>query len=230
MTAISLGVRFIRFAFKAISKYFIPQCHLWSDSTTALNWLNSKTEPKDLFIRDRVNDLAKKSKLGEKELIFHYVVSEINPADLLTKDKGSSVKDPLWINGPKILHHSEQWLKFEPTLYRKDVVPTFCGTISNSDRSVLPQASDSNSLKELYDKTIKLNKNLNKRNSDSLQQAETLWINYVQELFFSDVVIFLRKLKDDNIKSVSGKNLIKKQKLIIPQICLNLHFFWILIK
>ena len=42
---------------------------------------------------------------------------------------------------------------------------------------------------------------------------------------FSDVVIFLRKLKDDNIKSVSGKKLIKKQKLIIPQICLNLHLF-----
>ena len=79
LTAISLGVGFIRFAFEAISKYFIPQCHLWSDSTTALNWLNSNTEHKDLFIRDRVNDLARKSKLGEKEIIFHYVVSEINP-------------------------------------------------------------------------------------------------------------------------------------------------------
>ena len=43
--------------------------------------------------------------------------------------------------------------------------------------------------------------------------------------FFSDVIIFLRKLKDDNIKSVSGKKLIKKEKLIIPQICLNLHLF-----
>ena len=44
LTAISLGVRYIKFVFNSLKKYTVPRSvHLWSDSCTALSWTISNT-------------------------------------------------------------------------------------------------------------------------------------------------------------------------------------------
>ena len=181
LTGISLGVRYVRFICDALSKYTNPSCHIWSDSTTALNWVNSKCDHKDLYIRDRVADINKKLKIADKDITFHFVVSEQNPADFLTKDKGNTVSDPLWLRGPEILCHSEQWLPYKPPVYRKDTIPIFCGTVSETDIAALPNPSEFENLRDLYLETIKRHSSLDIKDIDAINQAETLWIRYVQE-------------------------------------------------
>ena len=78
-----------------MSKYTNPDCHIWSDSTTALNWVNAKSDHKYLYIRDRVADINKKLKIGNKNITFHYIFSEQNPVDFLMKDKNNTVSEPL---------------------------------------------------------------------------------------------------------------------------------------
>ena len=85
LTALSLGVRFIKFIHNSVKNYkTFSSIHLWSDSTTCLNWALAKQSHKELFIRARVDHLAVVVK--ELGIVYHYITSETNPADLLTKD------------------------------------------------------------------------------------------------------------------------------------------------
>ena len=43
LIALSLGIRYIQFVIKSVKKYCIPaSIHIWSDSTTCLNWCLAK--------------------------------------------------------------------------------------------------------------------------------------------------------------------------------------------
>ena len=225
LTGLSLGVRYVRFVCDAISKYTNPDCHIWSDSTTALNWVNANSDHKDLYIRDRVADINKKLKIGNKDITFHFIVSEQNPADLLTKDKKNTVSDPLWLKGPEILCHMEQWLPYRPTVYRKDTLPIFCGTVSEDDIAGLPNPSNYGNLRDLYSETVKSHSNLDSNDSDALNQAEILWVKYVQEKHYPDIISFLLKTKSNKVKTIAGKTLIKKFNLSVPQLCASLQLF-----
>ena len=93
LTALALGIRLIKFVIKSIKKYIKPNSvHLWSDSTTALNWSVTKTNIKELYIRARVEHLQPiVHDLGIK---LHYIVSEFNPADYITKITEVGPHDP----------------------------------------------------------------------------------------------------------------------------------------
>ena len=81
LCAMSIGVRLLKFALAAVSKYFTPvSLHLWADATTPLSWLVSNKTQKELFIRSSVDDMNKKRM--DLKFRVHYVLGTANPADL----------------------------------------------------------------------------------------------------------------------------------------------------
>ena len=225
LTSISLGARYIKFVFNAISKYFTPKSiHLWSDSTTALIWCLSKVPHKELYVRSRVDDLAKK--VQDYNIVMHHVISESNPADLLTKDTGKDINDPLWTNGPKILQNPEQWNPFNVTRNRIDTVPIFCGFVPSSQYKDLPDPDKFEKLIDLHRHTAKSQFQIQEDQIDvNLVKAENLWIKKVQYNHYPNVIKFLNQMGNKKLRGVEGKQTIRKLKLDPPQLCLNLHLF-----
>ena len=52
---------------------------------------------------------------------------------------------------------------------------------------------------------------------DVLIQAKSLWVNYVQENHYPDIISPLQKTKGHKVKTIAGKTLIKKFNLSVPQ-------------
>ena len=221
LTAVSLGIRYIQFVCNSIKKYCIPSSiHLWCDATTALNWCLAKQSHKELFIRARVEHLAVVvRKFG---VVYHYITSETNPSDLLTKDSNVNPDHPFWVHGPEILLYPERWTPFQETRAHKDMVPIFCGTTVVKDPTTfyagLPHPEDFNSLNDLHQETAT-------SMSKEIKQAELLWILKVQQFHFDEVISFLQALDGKFLRSKPGKEILRREKLVPPNICLNLHLF-----
>ena len=239
LTAISIGIRYLRFVINSISKYIIPSSvHLWSDSTTALTWCISKHNIKELFIRARVEHLQVTVK--EYNIKLHYVMSHNNPADHLTKITKVGPHDKAWLEGPGLLRTQEHWKEFTKPIGRKDTIPIFQGKcvlpsaleIRNASASLSPfaepftPAKPSNQLNlginidiyedldKLYDDTAKLTHK--EANPNTLRSAKISWIKFVQNQHFADVIIFLRHLKGHLLKSYEGKMILRKERLDTP--------------
>ena len=224
LTALSLGVRFIKFIYNSVKNYkTFSSVHLWSDSTTCLNWALAKQSHKELFIRARVDHLA--AVVKELGIVYHYITSETNPADLLTKDSDKGPNHPFWLNGPEVLQYPERWVPFRETRTHKDMIPVFCGVTVEKDPCIhyagLPHPKKFDSLNELYNNTAIIK--WNSASSDNKKKAELLWIQKVQSFHFSDVISFLKSLDGNFLRSKEGKKILRKHKLNPPNICLNLH-------
>ena len=222
LTAFALGARLLKFTLDATSSYFRPDSvHMWSDSTTNLTWCTAKVDHKDIFIRNRVDDL--KSKIGKYNIIQHYILSDSNPADMLTKVTGKSVTDEIWTKGPKILVNKHQWKEFVPSKGNVDSIPVFCAHMSEIRPSVdLPDISKFEGLNELYTATI--NERFDKvMSSTNLKKAEILWIKEIQRLHYYEELQFLKILDGNRVKSLAGKKITRSKKLQVPSLCLNFH-------
>ena len=172
LTALALGIRLIKFVMKSIQKYLKPNSvHLWSDSTTALNWSVTKTNIKELFIRARVEHLQ--PIVQQLDIKLHYIVSEFNPADYLTKPSEVGPHHPLWTQGPDILNHPERWIEFTKAIGSKDTIPVFQGALTtqptNQDSAEEHQYEVSNykNISQLYKETAQRKFN----DSSSLRRA-----------------------------------------------------------
>ena len=73
--------------------------------------------------------------------------------------------------------------------------------------------------------TIKCQKQLNPSEADALRQAEVLWVKYVQEKHYPEVITFLQKTQSHKVKTVAAKDLIKKFSLNLPQLRASLQLF-----
>lgn len=100
------------------------QINVFSDSQIALAWIASKiTKVKQLFVRNRIQDIKLMvSSLHEKfkiQPVFHYVRSEENPSDLITR--GLSFKEfksklQFWEHGPEWLLFAEVYWPKHPSV------------------------------------------------------------------------------------------------------------------
>ena len=52
-----------------------------------------------------------------------------------------------------------------------------------------------------------------------------MWVKYVQEKHYPDIIIFPEKIKSHKVKTLAGKTLIKKFNLNVPQLCASLQLF-----
>lgn len=80
--------------------------HLWSDAKVPLSWICSDNPHSIQYISNR----TKKAKnLIEKHGIkLHYIESQLNPADFLTKDFDKVYHElPLWMVGPQCITERE---------------------------------------------------------------------------------------------------------------------------
>ena len=147
LCALSLGARFLKFILTTVSKYFKPNSlHLWSDSTTTLQWVVGDKQQKELFIRSRVDEIKKK--LIELNIKTHYILGLNNPADILTKPRSDPIRSSLWKSGPDILSHADQWHQYILPVAKNDAIPIFCGM--QSVKGSFPDISKFTDLSELY--------------------------------------------------------------------------------
>ena len=230
LTAISLGTRYLIFVIKTATKYFKPaSVHLWSDSTTALTWCLAKKPHKQLYVRSRVDDLE--SKIKKFNISVHYIKNLDNPADMLTKDTGKSLQDPLWIHGPKILLNPREWKPYVPDKKLIDIIPIFCGHVPVMNYPNLPDPKLYMPDSKKQDKLIELHRDTAKMIFKSskvslpllLGPAQDKWIKSVQEKHYPEVLTFLKQLDGEDVKGKRGKLIVKKEKLQTPTICLNLY-------
>ena len=229
-TALSLGARYLPFVIKAIIKYFTPvSVHLWSDSTTALAWCLSKKPHKQLYISSRVDDID--MKIQKYNIAVHYIKNSNNPADMLTKDTGKSLQDPLWTHGPGILLNPRDWKPHKPESKLVDSIPIFCGHVPAVTYANLPDPKSYMPDKTKQDKLLDLHKDTAKLffKTGKINLAQDKWIKTVQSNHYPDVFKFLEQLKGYKTKSIEGKkirkSIEKEQGLATPTICLNLHLF-----
>ncbi|XP_059612589.1 uncharacterized protein LOC132259062 [Phlebotomus argentipes] len=82
----------------------------WTDSTVALHWIKSDSRNFKPFVANRVGEIQEVSDPAE----WRWVPTDLNVADLATRDKGSTDFAPtsVWYRGPEFLHQSENtWPK-----------------------------------------------------------------------------------------------------------------------
>ena len=224
LCAISLGARCLKFVMGAVAKYFTPVgVHLWSDACTAITWVVCKRSHRDLFIRSRVDDIVnKKDNMGFK---VHYILGTSNPADLLTKRSLDPLRSALWLNGPDILQHPEQWQEYAPPAAKIDSVPIFCGSVAIQDGygEDLPDVRRYDSLTALYAATAQASLSKARVLSCHITWAERKWVLAVQRKHYAEAFAFLGALDGVALRSVGGKTVMRSQKLSPPPICLSFH-------
>ena len=215
LCALSLGARFLKFVLTAVSKYFNPiSLHLWSDSTTSLQWVVGNKPQKELFIRSRVDEIKKK--LIDHNIKIHYILGLNNPADLLTKPSNNPIRSSLWRSGPDILSHADQWHQYILPVAKNDAIPIFCGV--QIVKGSFPDISKFDDLSELYVATTKMSNVVN-----CVAEAEKEWIKFTQHSVYSDVYDFLIKLNGVDLNSRKGKIFMRTEKVSPPSICFDLH-------
>ena len=225
LCAFSLGARFVKFVVDKVSKYFHPaSVHLWSDSTTTLQWVVSRKSHKELFIRARVDEIV--SKIDEYSIKTHFILGSQNPADLLTKQSEDPLRSSLWRQGPEVLAHPEQWREYVVPKAKLDAIPIYCGTVCDQIgyEDDLPDVSTFDDLRELYTATARCSIGASTAVLPChFATAEIKWIKNVQRKYYSDAYEFLCQLGGIPFKSVEGKVLVRSQKLNAPPICHSLH-------
>ena len=168
---------------------------------------------------DDVQEKAEKNNIK-----LHYIINSSNPADMLTKDTGRKVDNPLWIKGPELLQNPEMWHPYVPTKANVDAIPIFCGNVIVQEVSEnFPNADSFSTFLELYAKTIEAHPDITVKGDEAIDLAESLWIKHIQEKHFADEIKFLKELQGHNPRSIDGKKLVRANKLIAPSLCLNLH-------
>ena len=101
------------------------------------------------------------------------------------------------------------WQEFVPSKANVDSIPILCGNITvQHDTPEFPDPNKHVSLKDLLLATAKMHPNILVDNEKALSQAEVLWLQQVQTLYFQDIITFLQTLKGNKLKSIEGKTLV----------------------
>lgn len=131
LLGVTIAVRALQFVHTQLSLspgYSFDKClHVWTDSSTVLNWMNSKEQIKDVFVANRIKEIRAISSLQ-----IRHIPGAINPADLPTRGIASPSAlqtHTLWWRGPEWLSlPSSQW----PT---HSIVKNFSSTEFHSPRN-----------------------------------------------------------------------------------------------
>lgn len=83
-------------------KIEFKQIYLWTDSTICLHWIKAEPSRWKLFVANRVQEIQNLTDSNS----WHHVVSEENPADLLSRGVlvSNLIHNDLWWYGPKWFH------------------------------------------------------------------------------------------------------------------------------
>lgn len=120
LLSVFLALKCLPQVLSSFSNTKFKEVRIFSDSQITLAWLlYGGKKNKSIFVRNRIQDIRQMTDSLEKEYsissTFHYVKSEENPADLITR--GISLKEferkfRFWSHGP-------EWLSSDPTYWPK---------------------------------------------------------------------------------------------------------------
>ena len=174
------------------------------DAQVVLNWLLTReTKVKSKFLRNRVLDASGlKDELEKKyhiPIAYHYVNTEENPADLVTKGLSYNKflsKSNFWLEGPQWLSNDfQQWpdyplLSISPD--HKQKISTLCTVQHNSVNTGVLNINKFSSFNKLIKCTSYMYKFLSQiKDCDPKKKAWEYWIKKSQEEFFQDELTFL---------------------------------------
>ena len=128
LMAVLIGVRASNFVIKEL-RCEISSRIVWTDSQCVLHWLNTR-KPLPLFVENRTKEI-----LREKNIVFRFIASSENPADIATRGlTASEIKEnSLWWNGPLWLDQEESsW----PTGNVADVAPEVLEELQGETKGV----------------------------------------------------------------------------------------------
>ena len=154
--------------------------------------VDSKNPHTDIFVRNRVGESRR---IAEKlNIKFLYIISEENPADIITKYRPGALESKLWREGPDIIRDPSRWKVFVPGPTNTEEVPLVIGqiAINPSTYSIgFPSIAGLTTLDEIYQKTLEL-RGL-EYNVVNVAEIRLSWFREVQEKYFSDVIAFLKQ-------------------------------------
>ena len=130
----------------------------WTDSTTVLQWLQSQSCRYKVFVGTRVADIQELTEGSP----WRHVRSADNPADDITRGLTLSqlLGEHRWINGPSFLLQDETTWPAEPDFAASEESVElrkshFCGHVSVTPASSLPDAGGFSSYQELLEASVK---------------------------------------------------------------------------
>merc|ERR1712121_522701 len=126
------------------------------------------------------------------------------------------------VYGPEILLNEERWFEFTPIKGRKDIIPIFQGNLITDPLSDL-DPSNYQDIEVLYKDSML--KKFNKISNENKVKVKLYWIKRVQSGHFSDIILFLKTLQGNPLRSRAGKQKYRMHKLTPPQLCSKLHLF-----
>ena len=171
----------------------VDSVYLWSDSSIALNWVNTPPNQLKTFVANRV--AAIQSKTGVKD--WRHVRSEDNPADGLSRGQlpREFLNNPLWRHGPA-------WLRRDKRMWPRSDIPGIdalpekrkaaCLFVKPSTTELLGKFKNSSSVVKLVRAIaycVRLTKKYESFDALSvheLDRAETALISVLQKSAFRD--------------------------------------------
>ena len=174
----------------------INHTYFWSDSTIALNWINTSPNLLKVFVGNRVSEIQTKTNIS----YWHHIRSEDNPADALSRGQlpHELLENYLWKNGPKWLQKNESdWPKLQIPGIDREKLPEkrklTCLVMKSKDKWIYELIEKSESFEKLLhevansfyttqDNNVQNNKILQ---VDDIDKAEKIIIKAAQKACFS---------------------------------------------
>ncbi|KAL7631639.1 UNVERIFIED_CONTAM: hypothetical protein RMT77_018057 [Armadillidium vulgare] len=231
LLSVYLALKCLPQVLSSFSSTRFREVRIFSDSQISLAWLlYGGKKNKSIFVRNRIQDIRLMTDALRKDhsllSTFHYVKSEENPADLLTR--GISLKEfnkkyQLWSHGP-------EWLSSNPTYWPKTVceylekgvsipsssTPVF-SVISESRSPPVVDFSRFSSYRSLI-RVCSLLYRFSAANRDHLvcdRKARLYCLKVMQKESFSKEFEFLEKVREKQSNTIRPPDLVNHLNLFI---------------
>ncbi len=226
LLGVALAVKCLPSLLEAYKKFQFEYINLAVDAQVVLNWLlNKPTNVKTRFIKNRLVEIDEAVKLIKDQsglpIHYHYVKSEHNPADMITKGLNylSYIKQlNFWLKGPEWLSNNfDTWPKY-PLL---SISPEHKERINNT-LTLQPTKVNTGILNinkySTYDDLIRNTGYLFRfkskvKGGDERKMAKEYWIKIIQRECFHKEIEFLETTTTS------------KDERLIPPLVMNLNLF-----
>ena len=215
LMAVILALKCLPTILEAYNNIQIQFVNICVDAQVVLNWLLTKdTKVKSKFLKNRVSEAeGLKSEINKKfkmPVAYHYVNTEHNPADLITKGLTYSKyleKIKFWLEGPQWLTNDYQlWpqyplLSIAPSL--KSKICTACTSQTPKINTGILNINKYSSYEDLLKCTTYLFKFLSKiKDCNPKKKALEYWVKVAQTECYQDELKFLQNPSHENERNI----------------------------
>jgi hypothetical protein len=215
-----IAVRCVAFVKKQLG-VTIENTFIFSDSQCVLNWIKS-TDTLPVFVKNRVKEIKNHS-----DVSFHYVEGKRNPADIASR--GCKSKElcgnrewwhgPAWLVRPqsqwtmlsckdgKSIENEQRKTETKQTVEIENVVHSTDVKLSSPLDIDYTRFSSITKLLKVTVLALRFIRNLKNKQACrdaitavEMNEAETMWVKYVQEKNFGDVIKSIERSRKNNLR------------------------------